>query len=263
MKNSVVNIVGVLEAQMNPQKLPHKAILSLAGKPLLLTVIERIKSCKLIETLVVSTSTEEIDSPVYQLCKKERIAAFRGEKKKQLDIDYKIALKYDADVLLKVSMNEPLIDPSVITKVLKYFIENQEKYDYVSNLNPATYPKGNEVEVVSFEGLRNSWKLADNPCERENSTFYIRNNPQKFSIGNVICEGGYDYSKTFRWLLDYEEDYIFVKKIFDELYFKNPVFNLHDILLLLDEYPALKYINSKYLGVNLYNNMNSYNTLIR
>jgi spore coat polysaccharide biosynthesis protein SpsF len=263
MKNSIVNIVTVLAAQMNPQKLPHKAILSLAGKPLLLTVIERIKTCKLIGTLVVSTTTEEIDTPVYQLCKKRGIEIFRGDKKKQLDTEYKIALKYDADVLLKVSMNEPLIDPSVITKALKFFIENQDKYDYVSNLNPATYPKGNEVEAVSFEGLRNSWKFADNICERENSTFYIRNNPQKFRIGNVICEGGYDYSKTFRWLLDYEEDYVFVKKIFDELYYKNPLFNLHDIISLLDEHPHLKFINSKHLGINLYNNMNNFKPQIR
>jgi spore coat polysaccharide biosynthesis protein SpsF len=258
MTNSVVNIVAILQSRMNPKRLPHKAILSLGGKPLLLTTVERIRTCRLISMLVVSTTNETIDDQVYQICKKEQITVFRGDKKNQLNTDYKIALKYDADVLLKLSVDTPLIDPSIITRLLKYYIENQYKYDYVSNLNPASYPEGNEVEVISISSLKKAWELAETSNERSNLTLFIINNSDKFRLGNVIWEAGYNYSKSHRWILEYEEDYVFIKKIFDELYYENPIFNIYDILSLLDRQPHLKYINSKYLDINLYNKESNY-----
>ena len=262
MPNSVVNIVAILQARMNPKRLPHKAILSLVGKPLLITAIERIKACKLINMLAVSTSSDHVDDPVFSLCKKDNIPVFRDSKANQINVDYKIALKYDADIVLKVSINAPLIDPAIITRIIKYYIENQHKYDYVSNLHPATYPGGNELEIIPVKSLRKAWELALNPDERENSTLFILNNPGIFRIGNIKWESGYDYSKSHRWLLDYEEDYVFIKKIFDELYYENKFFDIYEILSLLDKQPHLKYINSKYLDVNLYNKLNIYNTAL-
>jgi spore coat polysaccharide biosynthesis protein SpsF len=261
MKDSVVNIVAILQAHMNSQTLPHKALLSLAGKPLLITLIERIKMCRLIGALAVATTNQEIDDQIYQLCKKENIAAFRGEKKDQLNTDYKIALKYDADVLLKVSMNAPLIDPSIITKILKFYIDNQYKYDYVSNLNPATYPQGNEVEVISFAGLKAGWLNAETRSERENPAQYILNHPDLFRIGNVKWESGQDFSGTHRWLLNREEDFVFIKKVFDELYYEKPFFNLNDILLLLDKKPDLKHINEKQYKTNIYGKTDTYKNI--
>ena len=262
MTNSVINIVAILQSRMNPQKLPHKAILSLGGKPLLLMTVERIKACKLINMIAVSTTNDAIDDQVYQLCKRESIPVFRDSRENQLNIDYKIALKYDADVLLKVSVNTPLIDPSIITKMLKFYIENQDRYDYVSNLNPASYPEGNEVESISISSLRKAWESAEDFHEKENSTLYVRNNPGKFRLGNVSWEAGYNYSKTHRWILDYEEDYVFIKKIFDELYYGNPCFDIYDILSLLDKQPHLKYINSKYLDTGLYNKKSNYKAVL-
>ncbi len=247
MNNSIINIVAILQSRMNPERMPHKAILSLGGKPLLLTMIDRVKSCKLINMLVVSTTNEIIDDQVYQLCRRENIAVFRNDKENQLNLDYKIALKYDADVILKISIDSPLIDPSIITRVLKFYLENQFKYDYISNFNPASYPGGNEVEMLSISSLRKAWEHAENPIERENTTLYIKINSGKFRLGNVLWEAGYNYSKSHRWMLDYEEDYIFIKKIFDELFYENPNFNIYDILTLLDRQPHLKYINNKHL----------------
>jgi spore coat polysaccharide biosynthesis protein SpsF len=262
MTNSVVNIVAILQSQMNPNRLPHKVILSLGGKPLLVTAIERIRACKLINMLAVSTSNDAVDDPVYDLCKKENIPVFRDIKINQINVDYKIALKYDADVVLKISINEPLIDPAVITRAIKYFIDNQDNFDYVSNMHPATYPGGNEVEIISIKSLRKAWELAVKPAERENSTLFIQNNPGIFKLGNIKWESGYDYSKSHRWILDYEEDYVFIKRIFDELYYENQFFDIYEILSLLDKKPHLKYINSKYLDINLYNKVNTYKTAL-
>ena len=262
MPNSVINIVAILQSRMNPQRLPHKAILSLVGKPLLVTTIERVRACKLINMLTVSTTNEPIDDQVYNLCKRWDIPVFRDKKENQINIDYKIALKYDADVVLKISVNEPLIDPAIITRMIKYYIENQYRYDYLSNLHPATYPEGNEIEIVSFRSLRKAWGLAENPSERDNSTLFIQNNPGIFRLGNIEWESGHNFSKSHRWILDYEEDYVFIKKIFDELYYENKFFDIYEILSLLDNQPHLKYINSKYLDVNIFNKANHYKNVL-
>jgi spore coat polysaccharide biosynthesis protein SpsF len=262
MPNSVVNIVAILQSRMNPQRLPHKAILSLGGKPLLITAIERVRGCKLINMLAVSTTADTIDDQVYNLCKRADIPVFRDNKKNQINVDYKIALKYDADVILKISINEPLIDPVVITRMIRFYLENLDTYDYVSNLHPATYPEGNEVEILSIGSLKKSWELAEDPSEREESTLYIQNNPGIFKLGNIKWESGHNYSKSHRWILDYEEDYVFIKKIFDELYPENKFFSIYEILSLLDKQPHLKYINSKYLDLNIYNKINHFKTVL-
>ena len=262
MPNSVVNIVAILQSRMNPQILPHKAILSLGGKPLLITTVERVKACRLISMLAVSTTTETIDDQVYNLCKRSNIPVFRGSKENQINVDYKIALKYDADVILKISINEPLIDPAIITRMIKYYLENQNKYDYISNLHPATYPEGNEIEIISMRSLRKAWELAESTAEREDSTLFIQNNPGIFRLGNIRWESGYNYSKSHRWVLNYEEDYVFVKKIFDELYNENKYFDIYEILSLLDKHPHLKYINSKYLDTNIYNKATLYKNVL-
>ncbi len=262
MPNSVVNIVAILQARMNPQRLPHKALLSLGGKPLLITAIERVKGCKLINMLAVSTTGDTIDDQVYNLCRRADIPVFRGNKKNQINVDYKIALKYDADIILKISINEPLVDPAIITRMIKFYLENRDIYDYVSNLHPATYPEGNEVEIISAVSLKKAWELSDDPQEREESTLFIQNNPGIFRFGNMKWESGYNYSKSHRWILDYEEDYVFIKKIFDELYSENKFFNIYEILSLLDKQPHLKYINSRYLDADIYNKVDHFKTAL-
>jgi spore coat polysaccharide biosynthesis protein SpsF len=259
---SVINIVTVIQARMNSSRLPYKVMMSLAGQPLILRLVERVRSSKLSGCVVVATTTDPSDDPVYELCKKNNINVFRGHPTDLLDRHYRAGLKYDADVVVKIPSDCPLIDPHVITRVLKHYIENQGKLHYVSNLHPATYPDGNDVEAVSMEALRLAWRNAKKAHEREHTTPYIWDNPDLFNIGNVVWETGWDYSMTHRWTIDYEDDYFFIKRVYDELYHRNPDFNIYDILSLLEAKTELKTINSKYNGVNWYrNHLNELNTI--
>jgi spore coat polysaccharide biosynthesis protein SpsF len=251
---SVINIVTVIQARMNSSRLPYKVMMSLAEKPLLLRLVERVKESKLSGCIVVATTTDDSDNPIYELCKKNGINVFRGHTYDLLDRHYKAGLKYDADVVVKIPSDCPLIDPAVITRVIKKFIDNQDKLHYVSNLHPATYPDGNDVEAISMEALSLAWRNARKPHEREHTTPYIWDNPDLFNIANVSWETGWDYSMTHRWTIDYEDDYFLIKRIYDELYNINPDFNMYDILALLENKTELKKINSKYAGVNWYRN---------
>lgn len=237
---------------MGSTRLPKKVMLPLAGKPLLIRMYERVAASNYAGKIVVATTGEEKDDPVVELCREHNIEYFRGDTNDLLDRHYKAALEYQPDAVVKIPSDCPLIDPGVIDKVLKYYIDNYDKFDFVSNLHPATYPDGNDVEVMSFNTLKEAWQNASREFEREHTTPYIWENPDKFRIGNVIWETGKNYSMTHRFTVDYKEDYDFIKAVYDELYSESKIFTLGDILELLERKPEIRKINEKYAGVNWY-----------
>jgi spore coat polysaccharide biosynthesis protein SpsF len=88
----------------------------------------------------------------------------------------------------------------------------------------------------------------------EHTTPYIWENPEKFRIANVAWSTGLDYSMSHRFTIDYEADYQFIKRVFEELYPTKPNFSCDDILALLDQKPEIYQINAQYAGVNWYRN---------
>jgi spore coat polysaccharide biosynthesis protein SpsF len=146
-----------------------------------------------------------------------------------------------------------LIDPDIIEKVLAYYIDNRTEFDYVSNLHPPTWPDGNDVEVMSLEVLREAWREAGQPHEREHTTPFLWDQPDRYRIGNVIWESGLDYSRTLRWTVDYIEDYRFVNTVYEMLYCNDrPVFGVERILALLDKHPWISELNNSLVGINWY-----------
>jgi spore coat polysaccharide biosynthesis protein SpsF len=249
-----MNIVTIIHARRSSTRLPDKVMMPLAGKPLLVRMVERVQHSRLKGTVVVATSTEPSDDIIEKLCKENNIAVFRGSLNDLLDRHYRAAKQFNADVVLKIPSDVPLIDPEVIDRVISFFLQNRDKFDYVSNLHPATYPDGNDVEVMTITALENARKNAVKDFEREHTTPYFWENPAKFRIGNYEWESGKDFSMSHRFTIDYKEDYDFIKRVYDELYTTNPQFGLDDILNLLREEPEIFEINSKYAGVNWYRN---------
>jgi spore coat polysaccharide biosynthesis protein SpsF len=239
---------------MGSTRLPGKVLLPLAGKPLLVRMFERVAAAKHSGTIVIAVTEEKLDDKLVDLCNANRIRCFRGHSNDLLDRHYKAAAKYNANVVVKIPSDCPLIDPVVIDKVIMYYINNQDKFDFVSNLHPATFPDGNDVEVMRFDALKTAWENAEKPLEREHTTPFIWENPDKFRIGNVLWEAGMDYSMTHRFTIDYKEDYDFIKSVYNELYSEKKMFSLIDILTLLKEKPEIKKMNEKYAGVNWYRN---------
>jgi spore coat polysaccharide biosynthesis protein SpsF len=248
----VPKIVVVIQARKSSTRLPNKILLPLAGKPLLIRMYERVKVSRLADEIVIATTTEIEDEETVNLCKSENIKCFRGSKDNLLDRHYKTGIKYGADVVVKIPSDCPLIDPKIIDKVLNYYLKNTDKFDYVSNLHPATYPDGNDVEVIPIRILKKAFEEAKTSMEREHTTPFIWDNPDRFRIGNVVWETGLDFSMSHRFTIDYYEDYLFIKRVYDELYDKNNFFDLKDVLKLLEENPDIMKINEKYSGVNWY-----------
>jgi spore coat polysaccharide biosynthesis protein SpsF len=247
-----MKIVTVIQARTGSSRLQNKVMMPLAKRPLILRMVERVMASSLTGIVVVATTDEKQDDDLFNLCKNENIEVFRGHSTDLLDRHYKAGLKYSADVVVKIPSDCPLIDPAVISKVLQYYIDNEDYFDYVSNLHPATYPDGNDVEVIPMNILEIMWRNASKSFEREHTTPYIWERPERFKVGNVVWETELDYSMSHRWTIDYEEDYLFVKSVYEELYLKNNLFSMNDILSLLERKPELRKINEKYIGINWY-----------
>ena len=235
----MIKVTTVIQARMGSSRFPGKVMLPLAGKPLLIRMIERVKASKYSGRVVVATTYSEIDDPIIDACKANSIPFYRGHPTDLLDRHLNVGKKYSADAVVKIPSDCPLIDPGVIDKVIKFYLDNRNSFDYVSNLHPPTYPDGNDVEIFSLESLERAWEGAEKELEREHTTPYFWENPDKFKIGNVTWETGLDYSMSHRFTIDYEEDYKFIESVYNELYNKDHMFSLNDILLLLNEKPDL------------------------
>ncbi len=253
-----MNIITIIQARRGSSRLPDKVLLPLVGKPLLVRMVERVFAAKKAGTIIVATTTSPEDDIIEEICGQEKFNCFRGHPTDLLDRHYQAVLSQATEisktVVVKIPSDCPLIDPQVIDNVLNFFEKNSERFDFVSNLHPPTYPDGNDVEVMHFSALENAWKNAKRLLEREHTTPYIWENPEKFRIGNVTWETGQDFSMSHRFTIDYKEDYDFIKAVYDELYPKNPHFELNEILSLLEQRPDIFMINNKFAGVNWYRN---------
>lgn len=249
-----MKIITIVQARTGSSRLPKKVIMPLAGKPLILRMLERVRKSGLAGDIVLAVTQDSTDDTLANIGEKGGYKIYRGSTSDLLDRHYKAGLHYGAEAIVKIPSDCPLIDPDIITRVISKFISDKERYDYVSNLHPATYPDGNDVEIIRMEALEIAWNKAIKNFEREHTTPYLWENPELFKIGNVEWETGLDYSMTHRWTIDYPEDYLFIKEIYDSLYNSNHYFGLNDILNHIKTHPGIKEINQKYNGVNWYRN---------
>ena len=97
---------------MGSSRLPGKVLLPLAGQPLLVRMVERVRRARLAGTVVVATTTDPADEAIAALCAAHGLACFRGDALDLLDRHYQAARHYGADVVLKIPSDCPLIDPA-------------------------------------------------------------------------------------------------------------------------------------------------------
>lgn len=247
-----MNVVVVIQARMASTRLPAKILLPLNGKPLLERLVERVRAAAAVDEIVIATTTNPEDDVIRQLGKNIGIPVFSGHPSDLLDRHYHAGLSRHAVAVVKIPSDCPLIDPRVIDRVVRHYRYRQDA-DFVSNLHPATYPDGNDVEIIPMRVLEQAWREATRPLEREHTTPFIWDQPERFRIANVEWETGLDYSMTHRFTIDYPEDHAFVDAVYRELHEENtPPFSLQDILDLLERRPDILRLNAHLAGVNWY-----------
>jgi len=241
--------VVVVQARTGSSRLRNKVLLPLAGRPLLQRMLERVKAARTDFDLVVATSSLPEDEPIRMLCGMLNVRCFSGHPTDLLDRHYQAGRITGADIVAKVPSDCPLIDPDVIDQVFRFQHQHSRHFDFVSNLHPATFPDGNDVEVLPMDILHEAWVEARHPLEREHTTPFIWTRPGRYRIGNVEWATGLNYSLSHRWTIDYVEDYAFISAVYHELWTASrPVFSLRDILDLLRRRPDLGHLNAVHRG---------------
>jgi spore coat polysaccharide biosynthesis protein SpsF len=252
MNAKELDILTIIQTRRGSTRLPDKVLLPVQGKPLFVRQAERIKAARLCGRVIVATTGEQEDDVIAEICRAEDLDCYRGDPRDLLDRHYRAAVQFGGGTVIKIPSDCPLIDPRVVDTVIGYWLRHPGEFDFVSNLHPATWPDGNDVEIMTFEALEQAWREADCTMEREHTTPFIWERPERFRIGNVTMEGGADYSMTHRFTIDYVADYQFIHAVFEELYPVDPLFGVDEILGLLEKRPDLYAINADLAGVNWY-----------
>jgi spore coat polysaccharide biosynthesis protein SpsF len=219
--------------------LPGKVLLPIAGKPLLEHVIDRLNRSEAIDRIVVATTVKEQDRSIMSMAQKCNVDSFSGSEEDVLDRFYQAAKEYGAETVVRVTSDNPFVDPEVVDKVVNYYLLNRDCVDYASNTMEPTYPEGLDVEVFSFDALEKAWQEAKRPSEREHVTPYIWSHPELFRLANVRNE---EDLSDMRWTLDTEADLEFTRQVYERLG-KRPGFVMKDVVSLLRAEPTLAHIN--------------------
>jgi spore coat polysaccharide biosynthesis protein SpsF len=202
-------ICCIIQARTGSSRLPKKVIQKIDDNLTVLDyVINQVKYSKKIEKIVVATTDLIEDDSICKYVNLQKIECFRGSSEDVLDRFYQCAKKNSTKTIVRITADNPLIDPNIIDMVIQEYENN--KFDLVTNTLNRTFPYGTEVEVFSFESLEKAWKNAKKPSEREHVTPFIRNPENKFILTNIKNEEDMSY---LRYTVDKMEDLKLVKEI--------------------------------------------------
>ena len=221
---------------MGSTRLPGKVLADIVGRPMLWHVVNRVKQSKLVDRVVVATSNKAGDDPIADFCNREGHACFRGSEDNVLDRYYQAARHFDAETVVRITADCPLVDGQVIDEVVECF--NKGEFDYTTNTLERTYPDGLDTEAFSFASLERSWGEAKLKSEREHVTPYMRNHPELFRLGNVRFT---EDRSSLRWTVDEPKDLEFVRAVYGHLGLC--AFGMTEVFKLLREHSQLSEMN--------------------
>lgn len=232
-----MSVIAIIQARMSSTRLPGKVLLPLAGVPALNHVVSRIRSCKTIDKVVVATSTDPSDDAIETYCFKSNFDLYRGSLLDVLDRYYQCSKSVNANTIVRITADCPVIDPVVVDAVVTGFLAGG--YDYYGL--SGEFPDGLDCEVISFKALEKAWTNASLPSEREHVCPYIHtSHKSEFKTGGLELFTGLQH---MRWTLDEPNDYELLKIIYDSLYKPDEVFLTNNILLEFKKNPEWININ--------------------
>ncbi|MES1209336.1 MAG: acylneuraminate cytidylyltransferase, partial [Pseudomonadota bacterium] len=183
--------------------------------------------------------------PIIDLARELGLRCVVGHPTDLIDRHLQAAHENDADVIVKIPSDCPLVDPRVVDQVVGTFRRLAPAIDYVSNLHPPTWPDGNDVEVFSRAALEKAHREADRAYEREHTTPFLWDQPARFRLASVTWVGGRDLSRTHRLTVDYPEDLEVVDAVYQALSGgAREAFTVEEIVSFLDRHAEIRELNA-------------------
>lgn len=232
-------VVAVIQARMSSSRLPGKVLLPLKRDYRVLdSVYKRVMKSIMIDNTVIAISNDSSDDCLYEFCENRDYSVFRGSLDDVLKRVYYTADQQNADIVVRVTADCPLVAPYLIDDVIKFY--NTQKFDY-AGVKRDSIALGLSAEVISFDVLKKAYQEAEKP-HREHVTSYIYSNSQKFNCGRMFPGRKYRQTKNYRLTLDTEADYRVLKDIFYNL--GGDFISIRKLTEYLHENPEIASMNS-------------------
>jgi len=228
----------IVQARMTSTRLPGKVLMPILERPMLAWQLDRLRRIRDDVRLAVATTRRRTDDPIVELCSEMQVAVVRGPDFDVLSRYRTAAEQLDADPVIRITSDCPLIDPEVTRAVLELW--ERGDVDYASNTLERTFPRGLDTEVLSRSALEVAWREATEGFEREHVTPYIYRRPDRFRLAN-LRSAGHDGHR--RWTVDTPEDIAFARAVFEALVPDRPEFRTADVMALLAARPELELLN--------------------
>jgi len=240
--NKKLKIGAIVQVRTGSTRLPGKVMLNIEGKPMLWHVINRVKASKKLEDIILAIPDTKENDILEEFAKENGINFFRGSESDVLERYYEAAKKFNINLVVRITSDCPMIDPQIIDSVIQEHLTTGAEYSSNVNVNNSkrTFPRGLDVEVFNFEVLKKLCQTAKEGQDREHVTLYIRQHPEFFHIAN------YEYEKDLswmRWTVDTKEDLEFAREIYKNMYKKEKIFLMKEILNFLEKNPGILEIN--------------------
>lgn len=214
--------------------MPGKVLAPLAGAPMILRTVDRIRRSSMLDDLIVVTSVDPSDDPLAAVLTDAGIQVRRGSLTDVFSRYHAVVEELDPSVVVRLTGDNPLADPDVIDLVVREHLASGA--DYSSNSLTRTFPKGLDAEAVNPDALRSLARRPLQDDEHEHVTIGIYRRPEEFKLHHVVQAE--DHS-SLRWTVDYPEDFTFAETVYDRLFAENPAFGQADVLALLEREPGL------------------------
>lgn len=235
MKNAVI-----MQARVGSSRLHAKVLKKLCGKTVLEHDIERIRQAKLVDDIIIATTTNPEDIAIVEEAMHCNAKVYRGSEQDVLDRYYQAAKEYEVENIIRITSDCPLIDPFVIDEVIRCYDDG--KYDIITNVpnewETMSYPRGLDLEIFPFKWLEKAWLEATDKYDREHVSPYIYDN----AVNRYYYRYDKDYSQ-YRWTLDTPEDWEVIKRIYEHFYNGEHNFYFEDIIKYMQENPEIARIN--------------------
>ena len=243
-----MNIVAIIQGRTGSTRFRNKIFAELVDKPLIWHIVKRLKFSKTISKIVLATTVNEDDDVMIEWARNENILVFRGSEDDVLSRFYEAAKLYKADIIVRVTADDPFKDPEIIDRVVEILLDKALLFSY--NNFPPSFPEGLDTEVFTFAALEQAHSCAVDPFEREHVTQYFYRNPSLFKQFNYSNE--VDIS-DLRWTIDTKKDYEMAREVYKHLYKEEKIFLTKDILDLLQKNPEISAINNTVKRSDMYN----------
>lgn len=206
----------IIQARLSSERFKNKTLFPIYGKPLIGHVIKKLKKSNKIKKIIVATSKHKSDDKLIKYLKEIKIEYYRGKLKNVAHRFLKLAIKKKAKYFLRINGDSPLIDYKIVERAIN-ILNKKKKYHIITNVFPRTFPKGQSVEIIKTEILKNCIDKF-NSFEKEHITQYFYKNYENFKIKNFTFKKP---TKIIKLSIDTKNDLNNIIKKFSKNKFEN------------------------------------------